>query len=321
MPERVRMQRRQPRPRPDGLDDLPDPLARDPALDALTDSVLVRDHEERRRGWQPGSLGSHVVAEDGARRRRQGHGHLVTALADDPTKPEVRGNVPYVQRCYLTATKPSVGHEGEDGALPEITLPQQHLDRVPRGHGRDPRLATRACEPIHRIADQLVAADHPLAKASEGGHAEADRAALELAPREVILVAPTGLLGEMRQQHRTSHLLHDKRQEIPETPPIRGNRRWGRPFFDPEKLTELLEQGGQAHRLPPRVRHALRRSMRRRKPRINGQGRWRRGTDRRSGRREVAATTQGLGTTNVGAVDPVGACRAVSITRITAGGV
>src|SRR5713101_3128112 len=155
MPERVRMQPRHPRPRPDGLDDLPDPLARDPALDAQAHAVLVRDHEERRRGWQPGSLGGQVVAQDGARPRRQGHWHLVTTLAHDPTKPEVRGNVTYVQRCYLTATKPSIGHESEHGTLPEATLPQQHLDRVPRGHGRDPRLATRARQPIHRIADQL----------------------------------------------------------------------------------------------------------------------------------------------------------------------
>src|SRR6266704_4563001 len=112
MPERVRMQRRYPRPRPDGLDDLPDPLARDPALDALTRSVLVRDHEERRRGWQPGSLGGQVVAQDGARRRRQGDRYLVTALAHDPSKPEVRGDVTHVQRRHLPAPKPSIGHEG-----------------------------------------------------------------------------------------------------------------------------------------------------------------------------------------------------------------
>src|SRR5713101_4060214 len=106
------MQRRYSRPRPDGLGDLPDPLARDSALDALAHAVLVRDHKERRRGWLPGSFGGQVVAQDGARRGRQGHRHLVTALAHDPTKPEVMSDITYVQRRHLTATKPSIGHEG-----------------------------------------------------------------------------------------------------------------------------------------------------------------------------------------------------------------
>src|SRR5258705_13145867 len=128
MPERVRMQRRHPRSRPDSLDDLPDSLARDPALDALTNSVLVRDHEERRRGWQPGSLGGDVVAQNGAPPCRQGHGHLVTALAHDPTESEVRGDITHVKPCHLTAPKPSMGHEEADGALPAGALPQQPLD-------------------------------------------------------------------------------------------------------------------------------------------------------------------------------------------------
>src|SRR5882724_1326250 len=112
MPECMRMQRRHPRSRPDSLDDLPDSLARDPTLDALTHSVLVRDDEERRRGWQPGSLGGHIVAQNGARPRRQGHWHLVTALAYDPTKPEVRSDITYIQCRYFPATKPSISHEG-----------------------------------------------------------------------------------------------------------------------------------------------------------------------------------------------------------------
>src|SRR3989442_11342515 len=119
MPEGVRMQRRYARSRPDGLDDLPDPLARNPALNALTHSVLVRDHEERCRGWQPGSLGGDVVVQNGARPRRQGHRHLVTALAHDPSKPEVMSDITYVQCRYFPATKPSQGHEGENRALPE----------------------------------------------------------------------------------------------------------------------------------------------------------------------------------------------------------
>jgi hypothetical protein len=123
MPERVRMQCRHPRPYPDRLHELPDPLPGDPALDALTHSVLVRDHEERRRGWLPGSLGGHVIAQDGTGRSRQGHRHLVTTLTHDPAKPEVMGNISYVQRRHFTAPKPSIGHEGEDRALPETTQP------------------------------------------------------------------------------------------------------------------------------------------------------------------------------------------------------
>jgi len=50
MPERVWTQCVRPCSRPDGLDDLPDPLPCDSTLDALAHSVLVHDHEERRRG-------------------------------------------------------------------------------------------------------------------------------------------------------------------------------------------------------------------------------------------------------------------------------
>ena len=117
------MQLRYPRPRPDGLGDLPDPLARDPALDPLVHPVLVRDHEERRRGWQPGPLGDQVVAQDGARRRRPGHRCLVTALTHDPSKPEVGGDISYVQRRHFPATKPSIGHEGKNRTLPETAQP------------------------------------------------------------------------------------------------------------------------------------------------------------------------------------------------------
>jgi hypothetical protein len=47
-------------------------------------------------------------------------------------------------------------------------------------------------------------------------------------------------------------------------------------LFDPEKVAELLEQGGQAHRLPPRVRHALGGSIGGNEPGVNGESRpWR----------------------------------------------
>jgi hypothetical protein len=72
------------------------------------------------------SLGSHVLAENGPRRRRQGHRHLVTPLAHDPTKPEVRGHIPYVQRRHLTATKRGSRAPGD------CTVLQQHLVRLPR---------------------------------------------------------------------------------------------------------------------------------------------------------------------------------------------
>src|SRR5260370_38937919 len=99
------------------------------------------------------------------------------------------------------------------------------------------------------------------------------RAGLGPTDREVVLVAPTRGLGELRDQHRASHLLHDERLETTETPPIGRNRRWGRHLLDPEEVTELLEQGGQTHRLPPHVRHALRSSMGRGEPAINRPGR------------------------------------------------
>jgi len=67
VPERVRVQRRYFRPRPDGFGDFPDPLARDPALGALAHAVLARDHGERRSGSEPSPLGGQVVAQDGAR--------------------------------------------------------------------------------------------------------------------------------------------------------------------------------------------------------------------------------------------------------------
>src|SRR6266404_376606 len=50
----------------------------------------------------------------------------------------------------------------------------------------------------------------------------------------------------------------------------------GHLLFDPEKVAELLEQGGQTHRLPPRVRHALGGSIEGNEPGVNGEGRsWR----------------------------------------------
>ena len=72
---------------------------------------------------QPGSLGGHVVRQDGSGWSRQGHRHLVTTFTHDPTKPEVGSNISYVQRSHFTASKPSIGHEGEDRALPETAQP------------------------------------------------------------------------------------------------------------------------------------------------------------------------------------------------------
>ncbi len=111
------MQSGKPHPCSDRLGYFPETLTRDPTLDALTGSVLVRHHKERRRGWQPGSLGGHVVAQDGSSGSRQGHRHLVTTLAHDPSKPEVRGDISDVQRRPFTKTKPAIGHGGKDRGL------------------------------------------------------------------------------------------------------------------------------------------------------------------------------------------------------------
>jgi len=61
--------------------------------------------------------------------------------------------------------------------------------------------------------------------------------------------------------------------------------------------------------------------MGRREPRINGEGGWRRGTDRRRGRREAAAARQGLRDSNTATVRSERACRAVPIGRVGARGV
>src|SRR5215469_6537442 len=171
-------------------------------------------------------------------------------------------------------TEPPVRHEGEHRPLPERAAVQERPDRRPSRHSRHPSLTAWTREPLHRIAHDLVTADHPLSETAQRRHAQPNRAGLELAVRQIVLIAPTHLLGKMREQRRASHVLHDKRQEIPETPSIGSNRRWGRSFFDPEKVTKFLEQGGQAHRLPPRVRHALRRSMGPGDPWINRESRW-----------------------------------------------
>src|SRR5205823_1571522 len=128
--------------------------------------------------------------------------------------------------------------------------------------------------------------------------------ALEPAPGQVVLVVPTSLSREVRHEHRPSYLLHDKRLVIAETPSIRCDRCWGRLLFDPEKVTELLELGGQAHRLPPRVRHALRSSMGCGEPGINGEGRvGRTRSRRRQGEaRDAAGRRRGARVTAVGAV-------------------
>jgi hypothetical protein len=73
----------------------------------------------------------------------------------------------------------------------------------------------------------------------------------------------------MGHQHGSSELLHHERLIVPEAPAVGLDGSWGRLPLDPEIVTELLKQGGQAHRLPPRVRHALGSSIGCHEPRVN----------------------------------------------------
>src|SRR5262249_46930567 len=202
-------------------------------------------------------------------------------LTHDPTQAKIKYDIFYIQRDNFAPPKSPERHESEHRPLPERATAQERLDGRPGRDGRNPSLAAWTREPVYRIANDLVTANHPLAEAAQRRHAQPNRARFELAVCEIILIAPTRLLGEVREQHRSSDLLHEKRQKVSETPPIGGNRRWGRSFLDPEKVGKLIEQGGQAHRLPPRVRHALRRSMGPGEPWINREGRWHRRTRRR----------------------------------------
>src|SRR5262249_3557443 len=125
MTECMGMHSGEPCPCADGLDDFPDTLTRDLTLEALAGSGLVRHHKERRRRRRAGSLDGHVLTQDGAGRSRQGDRHLVTTLAHDPSKPEVRGNISDIERCHFPATKPAKGHEGKDPGFAESTLLEQ----------------------------------------------------------------------------------------------------------------------------------------------------------------------------------------------------
>src|SRR5215471_16067398 len=208
-------------------------------------------------------------------------------LAEDAAEPEVGRDIPDIEGDDLRAPQRAEGHQCDKHALAHCDRRlQQLLDRGPPRHVGEPRLLARACERIRGIADELVAAHGPLAKAAQRGQADADRVRLEPAMRQVVLVAPTVLHREVAEQHRASHLLHDKRLEISETPPVGLDRAWGRLLLNPEIVTELLEQGGQAHRLPPRVRHALGGSIGWSDPGVKLRDRWGRRRDRiRSGRR------------------------------------
>src|SRR5438128_2627697 len=182
MPKGVRVQRRNACPRPECLHELPEPLPTDPSFDALATLPLVRDHEERRCGGRACSLGGEILAEDGARGRRQEYRHLMTALALDPTQPEIGRDVSDIKRRHLAPPEAPIGHERKNGALAYRALPQEGFDRRPRGHGGHPRPTARARQLIQGIADQLVTANGPLAEAPERGQADADRVALEPAP-------------------------------------------------------------------------------------------------------------------------------------------
>ena len=117
MPKGVWVQRRDACPRPDCLDELPEPLPTDPPFDVLATLPLVRDHEERRRRRDARSLGGEIFAKDGTSRRRQDDRDLVTALALDPTQPEIERNVSDIERYHLATAEPAVGHQRKNCAF------------------------------------------------------------------------------------------------------------------------------------------------------------------------------------------------------------
>jgi len=78
---------------------------------------LVRDHEEGRCGGRARSLGGEIFAKDGTSRRRQDYRHLVTALALDPTQPEIGRDVSDIERYHLTTAEPTMGHQRKNRAF------------------------------------------------------------------------------------------------------------------------------------------------------------------------------------------------------------
>ncbi len=117
MPKGVRVQRRDACPRPECLDELPEPLATDPPFDPMATLPLVGDHEERRRSGGARSLGSQILAEDGTSRRRQHYRDLMTALAFDSTQSKIWRDVSDIECRHLATAKPAVGHERKYRAL------------------------------------------------------------------------------------------------------------------------------------------------------------------------------------------------------------
>ena len=117
MPKGVRVQRGDASPRPDCLDELPEPLPTDPSFDPLVTLPLVRDHEEGRRGSCATSLGGEILAKDGTSRRRQDDRDLVTALTLDPTQPEIGRDVSDIERYHLATAEPAMGHQRKNCAF------------------------------------------------------------------------------------------------------------------------------------------------------------------------------------------------------------
>src|SRR5215470_19011091 len=101
------------------------------------------------------------------------------ALAQDSTQAEIQHNISHVQRGYFTPSKPPERHEGEHRPLPERTAVQERRDRGPSWYRRHPSLAAWTREPLHRIAHDLVTANHPLPETAQCCHAQPNRAGLE----------------------------------------------------------------------------------------------------------------------------------------------
>ncbi len=198
----------------------------------------------------------------------------------------------------------------------------------------------RPLERGDRVGDERPTLHQPGAEARQGRLADPHGAQRQVRPGHVIHPRLDGRGREVRDPRQPTVPIAHEDQELLEYPSVGLHASFCFPTLLALKVAEVLDQLREllGHGLSPPARatttfslvssigrhdpcvkrtHGARR-QRRREPRINGQGRRRRGTDRRRGRREAAAARQRLGDANAGTVCPVRACRAVPIARVAA---